>query len=231
MKWSLSQLKSYRETPLQFDEALDIKHSLMTRYPEIIDVKSVHAKGLASYSKDNVLITAKIEAMLTLPSSRSLTPVDVPLAFQMTEYHVPEGTDLSRFDEETDTVVFIPEDDILDFDVAVEDNILIHIPMQILSEAELNGGPMPTGKGWEVLTEDDLDDLRRYPDLRRDASTQNVGSELVLPIPCSCCIPESFEKRYGTGMRSVASVVGRKSVDSQARSRSLTPRGEKANET
>jgi len=156
MKWSLSQLKSYRETPLQFDEALDIKHSLMTRYPEIIDVKSVHAKGLASYSKDNVLITAKIEAMLTLPSSRSLTPVDVPLAFQMTEYHVPEGTDLSRFDEETDTVVFIPEDDILDFDVAVEDNILIHIPMQILSEAEQDGSPLPTGKGWEVLSEDDL---------------------------------------------------------------------------
>ena len=39
MKWSLSQLKTYRETPLQFDEALDLKHSLMSRYPEIIDVK------------------------------------------------------------------------------------------------------------------------------------------------------------------------------------------------
>ncbi|MCP6725785.1 DUF177 domain-containing protein, partial [Klebsiella pneumoniae] len=97
--------------------------------------KSVHATGLASYDKDNVLITAKIDAMLTLPSSRSLTPVDVPLAFQMTEYYVPQGTDLSRFDEETDTVIILPEDDILDFDVAVEDNILIHIPMQILSEA------------------------------------------------------------------------------------------------
>ncbi|ASL79673.1 YceD family protein [Lactiplantibacillus plantarum] len=155
MKWSLSQLKTYRETPLQFDEALDLKNSLMSRYPEIIDVKSVHATGLASYDKDNVLITAKIDAMLTLPSSRSLTPVDVPLAFQMTEYYVPQGTDLSRFDEETDTVIILPEDDILDFDVAVEDNILIHIPMQILSEAEQDGAPMPTGKGWEVLSEDD----------------------------------------------------------------------------
>ena len=158
MKWSLSQLKSYREAPLQFDEALDLKHPLMMRYPEILDVKSVHAKGYVSYDKDNVLISATIDATITLPSSRSLTPVDVPLAFQMTEYYVPQGTDLSRFDEEQDTVIILPEDDILDFDVAVEDNILIHIPMQILSEAELNGGPMPTGKGWEVLTEDDLAD-------------------------------------------------------------------------
>ncbi|CAM3081545.1 YceD family protein [Lactiplantibacillus plajomi] len=158
MKWSLSQLKSTRETPLQFDEALDLKHPLMTRYSEIMDVKTVHVKGIASYDKDSVLISAAVEATLTLPSSRSLTPVDVPLAFQMTEYYVPQGTDLSRFDEEVDTVIILPEDDILDFDVAVEDNILIHIPMQILSEAELNGEPMPTGKGWEVLSEDDLAD-------------------------------------------------------------------------
>ncbi|MFB9770628.1 YceD family protein [Lactiplantibacillus modestisalitolerans] len=156
MKWSLTQLKSYRDTPLQFDEALDLKQALMTRYPEILDVQPVHVKGYVSYDKDNVLITATVAATLTLPSSRSLTPVEVPLAFQMTEYYVPQGVDLSRFDEETDTVIILPEDDVLDFDVAVEDNILIHIPMQILSEAEQNGEAMPTGKGWEVISEDDL---------------------------------------------------------------------------
>ncbi|MFC6201579.1 YceD family protein [Lactiplantibacillus nangangensis] len=155
MKWSLGQLKSYRDEPLQFDEALDLKHSLMTRYPDIIDVKAVQAKGFASYDQGSVLISANVEATLTLPSSRSLTPVDTPLAFQMTEYYVPQGTDLSRF-EKTDTVIFLPEDDILNFDVAVEDNILIHIPMQILSEAELNGEAMPAGKGWEVIREEDL---------------------------------------------------------------------------
>ncbi|WP_318766356.1 YceD family protein [Lactiplantibacillus carotarum] len=158
MKWTLSQLKSYRETPLQFDEALDLKHPLMTRYAEIIDVQPVQVKGYVSYDKGSVLISATVTTTLTLPSSRSLTPVAVPLAFQMTEYYVPQGTDLSRFDEEEDTVIILPEDDILDFDVAVEDNILIHIPMQILSEAELNGEPMPTGQGWEVLSEDDLAD-------------------------------------------------------------------------
>lgn len=155
MKWSLGQLKGYREEPLQFDEALDLKHSLMTRYPEILDVKAVQAKGFVSYGKGSVLISAKVDANLTLPSSRSLTPVATSLAFQMTEYYVPKGTDLARF-EKTDTVIFLPEDDILDFDVAVEDNILIHIPMQILSEAELNGEAMPTGKGWEVVREEDL---------------------------------------------------------------------------
>ncbi|MFD1419507.1 YceD family protein [Lactiplantibacillus songbeiensis] len=155
MKWSLSQLKSYRDEPLQFDEALDLKHSLMTRYPEIIDVQATQVKGILSYDQGNVLISAKVKASLTLPSTRSLTPVVVPLVFQMDEYYVPQGTDLKRFDKE-DTVIMLPEDDILNFDVAVEDNILIHIPMQILSEAEQNGEAMPAGKGWEVISEDDL---------------------------------------------------------------------------
>ncbi|MFC6180879.1 YceD family protein [Lactiplantibacillus daowaiensis] len=155
MKWSLSQLRSYRDEPLQFDEALDLKHSLMTRYPEIIDVKATQVKGYLTYDKGNVLISAHVDADLTVPSTRSLTPVDLPLAFQMTEYYVSQGTDLSQF-EDDDTVIILPEDDILNFDVAVEDNILIHIPMQILSEAEQNGEPMPTGNGWEVIGEDDL---------------------------------------------------------------------------
>ncbi|VDG19878.1 DNA-binding protein [Lactobacillus sp.] [Lactiplantibacillus mudanjiangensis] len=156
MKWSLSQLRSYRDEPLQFDEELDLKHDLMTRYPkDIYDVEAVQVTGYASYDKGNVLISAKVEARLTVPSTRSLTPVALPLAFQMTEIYVPEGTDLKRFDEE-DTVIVLPEDEMLDFDVAVEDNILVRIPMQILSEAEQNGEAMPTGQGWEVISEDDL---------------------------------------------------------------------------
>ncbi|ETY74474.1 YceD family protein [Lactiplantibacillus fabifermentans] len=156
MKWSLAQLKSYRDTPLRFDEALDLKHSLMTRFPkDIYDVKSVHVKGYLSYDKGNVLISATVDADLICPSTRSLTPVAVPLTFQMTEFYVPEGTNLDQF-EEDDTVIILPEDEVLNFDVAVEDNILVHIPMQILSEAEQNGEAMPTGKGWEVISEDDL---------------------------------------------------------------------------
>ncbi|AVK62879.1 DNA-binding protein [Lactobacillus sp. CBA3606] len=155
MKWSLGQLKSYRDEPLQFDEALDLKDALMTRYPEIVDAEAAQVKGYLSYDHGNVLISAAVTVTLTLPSTRSLTPVLVPLAFQITEYYVPQGADLDQFGED-DTVIILPEDDILNFDVAVEDNILIHIPMQILSEAEQNGEPLPTGNGWEVFSEDDL---------------------------------------------------------------------------
>lgn len=52
------------------------------------------------------------------------------------EYYVFQGIDLSCFDEEIDMVIILFEDDILDFDVVVEDNILIYIFMQIFFEVE-----------------------------------------------------------------------------------------------
>ncbi|KRN01582.1 metal-binding protein [Levilactobacillus senmaizukei DSM 21775 = NBRC 103853] len=157
MKWSMTELrKNYRSEPMMFDETLDLKADLMERYGnEVLDLSPVHAKGMVSIvSGGDVVVDATVTADLTVPSSRSLTPVHLPVDFTMTEFYVSDPTATQRF-EKTDVVMVIT-DDVIDFDKSVGDNILLQIPMHILSEDERKGAAMPTGQDWQVVAEADL---------------------------------------------------------------------------
>ncbi|GEO69949.1 DUF177 domain-containing protein [Levilactobacillus acidifarinae] len=157
MKWSLTELrKTHRSEPLAFEETLDLKADLMARYgDEVLDLTPVKAKGLVSVvSEGDVVVVAQIKATLTVPSSRSLAPVTLPVDFQMTEYYVSDAAATQRF-EKTDVVMVVP-DDVIDFDKAVGDNLILQIPMHILSDTEKQGAAMPEGTGWQVVSEADL---------------------------------------------------------------------------
>lgn len=162
MKWSLTELrKNHRNDPLMFDETLNLKADLMERYGnEVLDIGPVHAKGLASVvGGGDVVIVAQVTADLTVPSSRSLAPVDFPVNFKMTEFYVSDPTAVQRF-EKTD-VVMVVTDDQIDLDKAVGDNIILQIPMHILSNAEQQGEAMPTGQDWEVVSEENLEAVEK----------------------------------------------------------------------
>ena len=156
MKWSLTELrKTHRNEPLTFEETLDLKADLKARYgDEVLDLGPVKTKGLVSVVEGDVMVTAQVQADLTVPSSRSLAPVKLPVDFQMTEYYVADAAATQRF-EKTD-VVMVVEDDVIDFDKAVGDNIILQIPMHILSDAEKQGAAMPEGHDWQVVSEADL---------------------------------------------------------------------------
>ncbi|WP_204120845.1 MULTISPECIES: DUF177 domain-containing protein [Levilactobacillus] len=156
MKWSLTELrKNHRNDPLAFDETLDLKADLMDRFSDdVLDLSPVHAKGIVSVVDGDVVVDARVTADLTVPSSRSLAPVDLPVDFNMTEFYVSDPAATQRF-EKTD-VVMVVKDDEIDFDKAIGDNIILQIPMHILSDAEKQGEQMPTGDDWEVVSEADL---------------------------------------------------------------------------
>ncbi|GEO66315.1 DUF177 domain-containing protein [Levilactobacillus spicheri] len=157
MKWSLTELrKNHRSEPLQFDQTLELKADLMERYgDEVLDLSPVQVKGLVSVvGEGDVVVVAQVKADLTVPSSRSLAPVDLPVDFKMTEYYVSDPAATQRF-EKTDVVMVIT-DDVIDFDKAVGDNIILQIPMHILSDAEKQGAAMPEGQDWQVVKEADL---------------------------------------------------------------------------
>lgn len=174
MKLSLSELqKEYRHEPLKFDEVLDLKSTLMERYPEeVLDVTPVHVNGVASVeSGGDVMIYAHIQATLTVPSTRSLQPVEFPTDFDITEFYVASQAALERY-EKTD-VVLVVEDDTIDVDKAIADNLLVQIPMQILTKAEQEAEEhLPEGKGWSVTLEgeeeaDESDDKTVDPRLAK----------------------------------------------------------------
>ena len=61
MKWSLLELKKYQETPLMFEETLDLKSQLIKRDGQIIDLSPVKVKGLMSVDKQGYLLHYQVE--------------------------------------------------------------------------------------------------------------------------------------------------------------------------
>ena len=108
MKWSLTELrKNHRNDPLPFDETLDLKADLMERFSDdVLDLSPVHAKGIVSVVDGDVVVDARVTADLTVPSSRSLAPVDLPVDFNMTEFYVSDPAATQRF-EKTDVVMVV----------------------------------------------------------------------------------------------------------------------------
>ena len=161
MKWSLNELRQTADEPLMFEETLDLKESLKQRRPDILDVSDVLVKGIVSVDELGVLGYAKVKVKIVLPSSRSLEPAELDLNFDLTEHYVSyHERDLSRF-EDTDVVIVL-ENDILDLNSVIEDNILLQIPMQVLTDAEQQDeATMPEGGDWNVVSEGQLKKMQK----------------------------------------------------------------------
>ena len=69
------------------------------------------------------------------------------------DIHVKE--DLVR-----ENLVLVLEEDYIDLEESAIDNILLTIPMQVLSEEEQNSDTMPSGNSWSVLTEEQYNALQ-----------------------------------------------------------------------
>lgn len=154
MKWALNELHRYADTPLHFQSTFDLKASLLKRFPEaILDAQPITVDGYVSYDDGDATVTAHSKGMITVPSSRSLTPVQLPLDFQYTETYISDPDHLQRYDD--DEVVFVlPHDQqTIDFDESLIENIYEQIPTRVLTPDEKNNGTLPSGKGWEVVEE------------------------------------------------------------------------------
>lgn len=150
MKWSLNELGQIGSIPFQFDEVVQVAESIVSRNSEIIEISPAHVSGFFVVDSLGLLGSFKVNVEVTLPSTRSLKQVKVPLDFEVSEYYVSHRTqDLTRFD--ANDVVIILEDDIFDLNQAVEDNILLQIPTKVLTSEEKTDIGLPQGKDWEVL--------------------------------------------------------------------------------
>lgn len=154
MKWSLLELKKYQQEPLKLAETLDLKAVLQDRDPQIIDVSPLKISGFLTVDETAVTAYVKVQGKLVLPSTRSLKPTELALDFAFTEVYVPAGQQTSMEQDQKVTVIVL-KNDTLDLDHAIVDNILLQIPMQVLTPHEKAGAAaMPKGDGWQVVSED-----------------------------------------------------------------------------
>ena len=120
MKWSISELHRYQNEPLHIESTFDLNASLTKLFPDIIfGVAPVKVDGYVTYDDGDVTVSANVKTTLTVPSSRSLTPVQLPLDFNFTETYIDDRSHFSRYED--DEVVFLLKDrELIDFDTATK---------------------------------------------------------------------------------------------------------------
>ncbi|MTD41785.1 DUF177 domain-containing protein [Erwinia sp. CPCC 100877] len=155
MKWSLLELNKYKDKPCEFSEMLDLKASLMRRDDQILDVSPVKVVGLLTVGNDEYLTHYRIDVIVTVPSSRSLTPVPLSLKIDVDEVFMTLEQFQNRKEQVPEEEIIILEKPTIDLNESVEDNILLSIPLQVLTEEEQHSHEMPQGNDWEVLSEED----------------------------------------------------------------------------
>ena len=155
MKWSLAELHRYQDEPLHIQSTFDLNASLTKLFPDIIlAVAPVKVDGYVSYDDGDATISAHVTTTLTVPSSRSLTPVQLPLDFDFTETYIDDRSHFSRY-EDDEVVFLLKRGETIDFDTALAENIVEQVPLRVLSADEKAGKPIPNGKGWNVISEDE----------------------------------------------------------------------------
>ena len=159
MKWTLKKIQEHRGEPLYFDQTVNRESSLMKRDREILAVSDIHAAGFLLYENHAVLANFQIDYTITLPSSRSLTPVDVRISVPINETYVEMEIGSAQADDLSEVVIPI-EDGEVDLIEAIEDTILLNIPSQILTEEEMKSNEMPTGNDWVLVSEEEYQQKR-----------------------------------------------------------------------
>ncbi|AEV95384.1 YceD family protein [Pediococcus claussenii] len=153
MQLYFSELRKHRE-PYSFEETLDLEQQLKERFPDLVlGCSLIEFSGLVVTDHSAVTIDARIVCELTVPSTRSLAPVQLKLDFPVNEIYVEDDAKLDDYSDEE--VVVVVEDDVIDLNRAVEDNIVLQVPMQVLTSDEVAKGTMPSGNGWQVRSEKD----------------------------------------------------------------------------
>lgn len=153
MKWSIGELRRYKEEALNFSETIDVNDALTARDNEVLAVTPVTVEGILSVGKNEYILHYRLKTIVTVPSARSLEPVDLPLDVSVDEVFMTREQ-WSSMEEERDEEILVLDNDTIDLTNSIEDNILLAIPLQVFTEEELKSSDMPKGNDWEVISEE-----------------------------------------------------------------------------
>jgi len=103
-------------------------------------IKPVRVEGMITNTGHLLRLTAAVSTVVLASCSRCLDDVEIPLDLEFTEYYCHESEmDYSAGDaaEKNDVIVF--QEEWLDLSDAVKENIILHLPMQILCDSDCPG--------------------------------------------------------------------------------------------
>lgn len=154
IKWALNELRAKLHEAIKVEGDLpELIPSIKTRSDRIIDVSSIHIDGwLIVDSEDEFTVDATLTVEMTLPSTRSLEPVDITCNVLLSETYLSPGAELVGDSQIKDMSIELDRD-ILDLQKPIEDSILVSLPTKVLTQEERESHVFPQGENWEVLEE------------------------------------------------------------------------------
>ncbi|MCI5871080.1 DUF177 domain-containing protein [Streptococcus sp.] len=145
---------------IAFEEQLDLKEELQDRNSEILDLKDILAKGQLIYENGLYLLEYQLSYVLVLPSSRSMKPVELRHSYEVAEVFVSAEELVAKQDLVDEDLVLVLDGTTLSLSESVADNIILNIPLKVLTAQEETNDEMPSGQSWSVLTESQYKDLQ-----------------------------------------------------------------------
>ena len=122
---------------------------------EILDVKDILAVGKVQYEDRMFFLDYQLSYTIVLASSRSMEPVELKESYPVTEVFMEGAT--NQLDQEVldDDLVLPIENGEIDLSESVSDNILLNIPIKVLTAEEEAGQGFVSGNDWQIMTEEE----------------------------------------------------------------------------
>lgn len=180
---NFSNIKNSKEPLTHIERDLEMRDEFFDRSKDLLlKAKNVHVEGDLFYDEPYVTGNFHVTADLVVPSSRSLAPVDYHEDFRFTENYSETAPTKQELEDNSDPIVKV-ENDKIDLQTAVEDNMLLHIPVTILTPEEEENNIFPEGQDWEVVSEADFEEGKKnqinpaFAKLKDMFKDQNTDSE------------------------------------------------------
>ncbi|WP_338213977.1 YceD family protein [Companilactobacillus muriivasis] len=156
LNWDVQDVRRYKDKPFEFEEKLDLTVELKKRSEDVLDAEPVEVKGQLFNDNGLVISDVKVKTTLKVPSTRSLLPVELPLDIRINEAYNVDNVATEDLEDYNVVIPVDEEDPTVNVYESVIDNILLSIPQKVLTKKEAEENIMPSGKNWEVISEDDF---------------------------------------------------------------------------
>lgn len=144
MNIDLTKLKSHIVSSVEFDQDIQIPEELL-KQSDLLALKQTHVTGMLYLDAiDAYTLKMKISGIMVLPCAVTLKPVDVP-------FDISVDDSLEHLYEEMDERLKNIENSI-DILPIIWENILIEIPMRVVSDEAKNLSLH--GDGWKLITDE-----------------------------------------------------------------------------
>ena len=145
---------------LAFDQELDLLKDLQKRNPEILDLKDVTATGRVAYDTGLYVLDYQLTYTIVLASSRSMEPVEIKESYPATEVFAEDVQSEADIEALEEDLILPIEGGRIDLSESVADNILLTIPLKVLTPEEEAGHGFIEGNDWKIMTEEEYQEAQ-----------------------------------------------------------------------